>query len=262
MTKSRTLIKKIVYKLFGEKLYQRAYVRGKIKDIKNGANLEAEAIFLKNFIHPNSTVLDVGANYGHYTIEIARLANQGRVYAFEPVPFTYGVLNKVVNYFSLPCVILANKAVSDRSGEVKMTVPLLDFGAPNTGVAHIGNSQSANVRTVVVSTLKLDDAAIEGKIDFIKMDIEGHEPLALRGMQNLLLRDKPVILIEFSHACLKRAGFEPSEFANYLAADLCYRFAKMTHDKLEWVDVKNPGDGYYFLIPDSQKEKYKSIFMP
>lgn len=260
MSRSRAVVKKIIYSVFGERLYQRAYVRGKIRDIKSGTNLESEASCLKFFIQPNSTVLDIGANYGHYTVEMARLANQGRVYAFEPVPFTFGVLERVVRHFHLPLVSLIHAAVSDHAGTVEMNVPLLNFGAPDTGVAHIGTTGSVRARQVKVSTVKIDDLAIEGKVDFIKIDIEGHEPVAFKGMEKCLQQHNPVLLIEFSHSCLKRAGFEPSEFARELMQRFNYRFARQVHEKLIWVESTEPEDGYYFLIHAGQADRYLPLF--
>ena len=84
MNKNRTRIKKLIYRLFGEEVYRRAYIKGKIKDINEGVLDEKEAAFLPHFIHEKSTVLDIGANYGHYAIDMSRLCTKGHVHAFEP----------------------------------------------------------------------------------------------------------------------------------------------------------------------------------
>ncbi|MBI3134177.1 MAG: FkbM family methyltransferase [Bacteroidetes bacterium] len=259
MTKSRSTVKKFIYRFFGEKVYQRAYARGKIKDIRSGNNLEQEAQLLKHFIQPESTVFDIGANYGHYTVLMAKLAAKGLVCSFEPVPFTFGVLKRVVSHFNLDRVKLFHKAVSDRAGSVTITIPLLDFGAPNTGVAHISDSSSENAVTVAVDTIALDEVPVSGSVDFIKIDIEGHEPVAFKGMEKLIRQHEPVILIEFSHPCLKRAGFEPAFFSAYLMQQLGYRFMQKKENKLIPVAEKDPADGYYFLIPGSKMNRFKAI---
>lgn len=257
MSKSRNIIKRIVYKVLGENSYRKAYVRGKIKDIKNGTNLEEEAKFLKYFVVENSTVLDIGANYGHYTFELSKLARKGKIVAFEPVPFTFDVLKNVVSHFKLNSVSLYNNAVSDEEGEISMNVPTLDFGAPNTGVAHI--TDNSDSKSIQVKTVRLDDLKIEGRIDFIKIDIEGHEPVAFKGMENLLSKNRPVILIEFSHSCLLRAGFVPADFGRYLSQTLNYKFAQIAGDKLKLAGDTNPADGYYFLLPKEKLSSYSEI---
>lgn len=258
MNKTRTFIKKIIYKTFGEGVYAKAYAKGKIKDIKHGALDEKEFTFLPHFIHEKSVVLDIGANYGHYAIEMARLCPNGRVYAFEPIPFTFRVFETIKHHFKQNNVVLEHAAVSNQAGMVEMTLPLLDFGAPNTGIAFIGNEAESSGKKIQVKTLKLDDLEITEKVDFIKIDIEGHEPQAFEGMEKLISKNRPVILIEFSHTCLKRAHTNPSDFAHYLTKKLHYVFAQVAGDKLKIAETNEPQDGYYFLIPAEQVSSHKS----
>lgn len=257
MSKSRNIIKRVVYKTLGENSYRKAYVHGKIKDIKNGTNLEEEAKFLKYFVSEDSTVLDIGANYGHYTSELSKLASKGKVYAFEPIPFTFDVLKNIVTHFKLNQVSLYHNAVSDKEGEIDMSVPTLDFGAPNTGVAHV--TVISDSKSIRVKTIRLDELQIDGRIDFIKIDIEGHEPVAFKGMENLIATNRPVILIEFSHSCLVRAGFIPGDFGDYLSQNLNYNFTQIQGDKLKLSGNANPVDGYYFLLPKEKLSTYSEI---
>jgi len=260
MNRSRKIIKKFIYKVLGEKTYQRAYVRGKTQDIKAGINRESAADYLKHFISAQSTVLDIGANYGHYTVEMSELCSKGSVLAFEPVLFTFEVLQKVKDNFQLQNVELYHAAVSDRKGSIEMTVPLLEFGAPNTGVAYVGKNENSNSQSINVETICLDDLDISGKIDFIKIDIEGHEPNAFKGMENLIGKNRPVILIEFSYSCLQRAGTVPKDFADYISNKLDYCFASINENNLKLVSENVPGDGYYFLIPREKISNFSSIF--
>lgn len=249
----------MIYNTFGEGVYAKAYSKGKIRDINRGVLDEREADFIPHFIQENSTILDIGANYGHYSIDLSRKCKKGRVYAFEPIPFTFSVLQKIVQHYKTTTIELINAAVSDANDTIEMQVPLLDFGAPNTGVAYIGAASGKSNKTFTVKTIKLDDYNFVGSIDFIKIDIEGHEPQAFKGMETLLQKHQPVILIEFSHPCLMRAKQDPAAFSQYIAEQLHYRFAQVDQTKLSWVDG-NPGDGYYFLIPMSKTTLYSSLF--
>lgn len=260
MNKTRTRIKKLIYKTFGEGVYAKAYAKGKVRDINNGVLDEKEAAFLTHLIQVNSTVLDIGANYGHYAIDMSRICKKGHVFAFEPVPFTYKVLEKIVSHFGCTNITLNHAAVSDKLGTIEMTVPLLDFGAPNTGVAYVGGQTEAAGKSVKVKTIAIDDLLLPTKVDFIKIDIEGHEPQAFKGMKSLLLKDRPVILIEFSHPCLNRANSQPSDFAAFIKNELAYTFTKVENKSLEIVKNETPPDGYYFLIPTEGMTAYKNLF--
>lgn len=258
MAGTRNIIKKIVYTTLGEKAYRKAYVKGKIKDIKADDYEEPELDFVHHFINENSTVLDIGANYGHYTVKLAQLCSKGKLYAFEPIPFTFQVLNDVVQHFGLKNTELHHAAVSNEEGQIEMTLPLLEFGAPNTGVAYVGKDQSEKTKLYTVKTLKIDALDIPS-VDFIKIDIEGHEPSAFEGMKELLTNHQPVILIEFSFSCLLRAGVEPNGFSSKIQNVYGYKFARLINKQLEIVPTNEPGDGYYFLIPAAKLEQYQSL---
>ena len=81
------------------------------------------------------------------------------------------------------------------------------------------------------------------------MDIEGHEPQAFKGMEKLIKENRPVFLLEFSHNCLTRSGFDPNEFAHYIKDHLQYNFAEIKNGKPKINSDTNVQDGYYFLIP-------------
>lgn len=261
MDRFRNQIKKFIYKLFGENIYRAAYIQGKIRNINSGKGREDEMDLIHHFISPDSTVLDIGANYGHYTIEMSRLATAGKVYAFEPVPFTFQVLEKIVSHFEANNVLLEQAAVYKNEGIAEMSLPLLGFGAPNTGLAYIGTNEGAtDSRTVTARKIRIDDMEIHGRVDFIKIDIEGQEPFAFEGMSNLIHTHQPVVLLEFSYTCLKRAGFDPLDFAGDLQQNWNYRFARKINGKLELADKQSPPDGYYFLIPGSKLKNYESLF--
>lgn len=260
MSKTRTLIKKLIYTTFGEGVYAKAYAKGKIKDIQQSSMAEAEFDFMHHFLSSTSTVLDIGANYGHYAVELAKKCPQGEIHAFEPIPFTFGILERIKVHFKLSNLQLYHAAVSDQKGLLKMNLPLLDFGAPNTGIAYIGNESSAQMKVETVATLRLDDMQFAAPIDFIKIDIEGHEPTAFAGMENLLLRDRPVILIEFSHSCLARAKEDPLQFARVIREKLNLEFTHLNGTKLATIKAETPPDGYYFLIPAEKIATYKTLF--
>lgn len=259
MNKTRTRIKKIIYNLFGESVYAKAYARGKIKDIKNDTMSEAEFSFMNHFLAKNSTVLDIGANYGHYAVELAKRCPEGEIHAFEPIPFTFRVLERVCSHFKCSNIHCYNAAVSDEEGFIEMTLPLLDFGAPNTGIAYVGDQSETASKPIRVAKLKIDALNFKQKIDFVKIDIEGHEPSAFKGMESLLLTDQPIILIEFSHPCLNRAGTQPQAFAATIRDEYSYQFAALNDSKLHLIKDKTPNDGYYFLIPNAKMETYQSL---
>jgi len=115
-------------------------------------------------------VVDIGANIGYYTLIFARLVGeQGRVFAFEPDPANFSLLAKNVAVNNYHNVELIQKAVSDQTGNARL------YLSPKSTVDHRIYSSNDNRKFIDVEAVRLDDYFLDnnGKIDFIKMDIQG-----------------------------------------------------------------------------------------
>jgi FkbM family methyltransferase len=169
----------------------------------------------KSLVQPGMVVVDVGAHIGLYTLQAARLIGAaGRVYGFEPAPRTFRILsdNVRVNGFA-ECnkIILRQVAVSDRAGTANLNL----FSA-ESGHNTLYGSQ-ADTR-VTVDTISLDEALREEcRVDVVKIDAEGAEPLILRGMREIIARNPQLrILLEFAPTHLQRAGLAPAAFLDQI----------------------------------------------
>lgn len=159
---------------------------------------------LKKIVHTGMNCLDIGAQTGFYTCLMADLVGtRGHVTAFEPMERCFGLLKKNVSENSwTERVTMHHSACAQDTGEISVDV------ASGIVVA----SPSGNH---TIPSIKLDDLQLP-EVGFIKIDIEGHEPSAIRGMEKLLMRDSPVLLTEFNAHWLIQAGSSVSEYASLL----------------------------------------------
>ena len=156
---------------------------------------EKEYGLLGSFLRPGDWALDIGANVGHYTLKLSDLVGPlGRVIAIEPVPETFSLLSANARLFPHANVSLLNLAASDQMGLVNMELPNFADGPTNYYEARLtAGSGGLTVLSVDVDALPLPHA-----IRVVKIDVEGHELAALRGMTKLLQRDHPVLIVETS----------------------------------------------------------------
>ena len=173
--------------------------------------IEVEVV--KKIVKPGDTVVDIGANIGYYTLLLSHLVGPtGRVIAFEPDPLNYELLSYNVAQNGCANVELHNLAVSNTAG----TLPLYQCDK-NFGMHRIYDSMCCSEEYVSINAIVLDDFLDdELTIDFIKMDIEGAEYLALQGMKRILAESKTKLLVEFSPFALLEAGSSPTEFITLL----------------------------------------------
>lgn len=136
--------------------------------------------------------IDIGANVGQYTRRFSELVGpEGRVIAMEPIPSTFALLASNATLFPHQNVTLLNMAASDTTGIVRMTVPKLSSGLANYYMANISDHGDTAVVQCPVDNLEL-----KGRVALVKIDAEGHEYRAIKGMANLLSRDMPLVIAE------------------------------------------------------------------
>lgn len=158
---------------------------------------ELEFRVLDSIISSGDWVIDIGANVGHYTKRFSELAGpQGRVIAIEPVPDTFALLAANVSLFKYRNVSLLNLAASDQTTVVGIKIPQFETGLKNYYEATVTTGES----DLQVMTLPLDSLRIPHRIRLIKVDAEGHDPVVLQGMEALVKRDHPTLIIETTSA--------------------------------------------------------------
>jgi FkbM family methyltransferase len=174
----------------------------------------AEGRFLMNQISEGSSVVDIGANIGYYTLQFARkVGSRGHVYAFEPDPQNFVLLKKNIEVNGYKNVTPVQMAVSDVSG-----VTRLYLSTENKGDHRIFESDESRSSVEIQSTL-LDDyfRGSENKIDLIKMDVQGAEYRALMGMQGVLSRNPGIVLVtEFWPYGLIQSNADPKAYLDLL----------------------------------------------
>lgn len=205
-------------------------VRQGLKWRLNPSDFEHETLFwtgmkdtweiaeLKRRLSPGAVFLDIGANFGYYSVRLAdACARQIEVHAFEPHPGTFERLRKHIEWNGLTdAVHLHEIALSDTSGVAHMSVR-----ADNSGASRI--TQGETGIEIRVSTLdKFAEEAGLQRVDCIKVDVEGLEPRMLLGGRRTIERFRPAMLIEFWTTGLAKAGTTPTELAQVLN-DLGYQ---------------------------------------
>ena len=180
-----------------------------------GTYEKLEAKVMEEKIKAGNIVVDVGANIGLHTLNMARIVgNTGQVFAFEPDPSNFKILGKNVKVNNYKNIILEQKAVGDKHGRATL------YQSDDPGRHRIFPQTKAKGQ-VQVELTSLDkyfiDSNLVDKINFIKIDVEGLEFSVLKGMENILKNNKKIkILFEFMPKNIMEAGFMPIELLNYL----------------------------------------------
>jgi FkbM family methyltransferase len=225
----RRLVKRVLFPLLPERGY--SYLQGlaMAHDIRRGSFSEPELDLIPFAVRRGDTVLDIGANFGLYTYHLSRaVGDSGRVFAFEPVPFTNRTLRLVARWLGVRNAEIVPKGCGDRPGRVAFNVPVMSYGGISAGLAHIGQRNDdrpgketqvrwPDTRQIWCELVSLDDYLPEiSEISLIKCDVEGAELMALRGAERILDRHSPTIICEINPWYLEGFGVALGELTGFL----------------------------------------------
>ncbi|HOJ01978.1 MAG TPA: FkbM family methyltransferase [Anaerolineaceae bacterium] len=161
---------------------------------------------IKKYCERGMVVYDVGANIGYISLMFAKQSGEtGRVFAFEPLPANCARLQENIELNDLTGRIhLTQAAVVDKPGKISFMVH--QSGAMGKAQGSLGRDEHY-MRAIEVKAITLDDFIFQqGHVcpDLVKMDIEGGEVLAIKGMQRTLRECNPIMLVEIhSHSALE-----------------------------------------------------------
>lgn len=215
----RRLAKRALRPLLSEDRYSYVQCVAKAWDIHRGSWYEPEIDLIEYAVRPGDTVLDLGANFGLYCYHLSRAVGPtGKVWAFEPVPFTFVTCRRVLRVLRLRNVDLVPEGCSDKNEDVVFSVPLAPMGTLSAGQAYVGTrdddqpGKETQVRwtstcNVTAHVIRLDDFLPKiDDVSFLKVDVEGAEVFALRGAERLLAKHVPTIVCEINPFFLRGFG--------------------------------------------------------
>jgi len=164
-------------------------------------------------LSPGDTVLDIGANHGHFALAAAvRVGPAGSVMAFEPNPAAHARLLLHIELNRLAQVEPRTLALADEFGELTLHVPAI-----NSGEATFGESPYDDVTDVVCPVSTVDDLSLAGRVALMKIDVEGFETRVLAGAAGRIERDRPIVISEIVAPHLVRAGSSVGELRDFFA---------------------------------------------
>lgn len=197
-----------------------------------------ELTFLEQFDFSNLVCLDVGANIGYWTIYLSKKLGAKKVYGFEPDPILFSILKKNLTLNEVESVVFPNQCAIGQDENELILYHCPENSGDNRPYFVDGRS------SVSVPCTTIDDYAEKNniaRVDFIKMDIQGGEANALQGAINVLQRDRPVLMVEFSSAVAPDGGKALKKWMEYfLEQDMS--LSAVRDNKLQPVNISELED--------------------
>jgi FkbM family methyltransferase len=253
----RSLIKRIFPDILKDHEFETNFFgykyKGNMRDYINrniylcGAHEKYMLYFLRDYVYKHkledSLYIDVGANVGNHALFMSKIVKQ--VHAFEPYEKVREQLDRTINDNEIENIEVYPVGL----GECEEKLPFYQPPDSNLGAASFNKGNGGSELYIGDLELKTGDSIFAGlndKISIIKMDIEGHEPFALKGLQKVLAEQKPLVVLELLPATKRKFASEKEFYSLFPAGYKFLRFKKTSNDT-----------GKYQLAPFEFDKNYK-----
>jgi FkbM family methyltransferase len=171
---------------------------------------------IQSLLAAGDVAVDIGANCGIHAVVMGKAVGEtGIVYAFEPTPNVAAALRFTALLSGLRHMQIYPMAVLDKPKRTK----LFSFNhSPENSVFAIFDVNAHSVTSIDVEACSLDSFFPEGtRVDLVKADVEGAEPLVFKGMQRVIQENPQIkIVMEMSPSHFERSGISLKEFFSLL----------------------------------------------
>jgi FkbM family methyltransferase len=222
---SRTFHRPVVYPFVENSvLLVQGGMTGATGNIYTGLHEFEDMMFLLHLLRPGDIFVDVGANIGSYTILASSVAGTNSI-SFEPVPSTFLHLKNNVAINNIESVVeLKNAGVGKEKGKLSFTS---SFDTMNHVVT---DSSNANLETIQVDIVTLDDILGNRVPTLIKIDTEGFEMAVLQGAISILKHSSLLaIIVELNGSC-HRYGINEKDIHEFI---IVHGFTPVTYNPFE-----------------------------
>ncbi len=213
---------------------------------------ESGISFIKKQLKPDHIFLDVGANIGTYSLSASACLQKsegGMVYSFEPVRHIFGIFKNNIELNNIENIVPSRLAVFEENTTLELYVSSLE----NLGMSSMFHHDTESGEVERVEAIKMDDFLSKnqiGRVDLVKIDIEGAELFALRGMQATLQKFRPTLLMEISESVLGENSASSTEIFNMMDE---YGYSAHTID---------PAGDLLPFVPGSDTQATNFVFVP
>jgi FkbM family methyltransferase len=211
-----------------------------------------EILYLNRILTSEMTFVDIGANQGEFSLFAASKLTHGKVISFEPVSYQLGLLKDNVNLNNFTNITIHPIGLSDQKSSLPIytsSESSLHSGV-HEGLSTLYATESRNefqeeIRLEIFDEIYEDTLT---RLDFIKIDIEGAELFALKGMHKHIEKFKPQILIELSEETFEAAGYTVKDMLDFLGS-FGYKAYRINRGKLiECPTIHTEWGNYIFKV--------------
>ncbi len=188
-------------------------------------------------------LIDIGANIGQHSLLMAPYCKN--VYSFEPIPAVYNQFKESIALNHYQNIHLFNTAIGDK----KESQPF-NYVTNHAGTSSFVKRDDPNPNIITVQIDTLENILKDVKMDVIKLDVEGYESVVILGNKDKILKDKPVIFMEYNPDWIEREGSaKTDEVFNFFLDNEFTVFSRNKNKILSREELDTKGQDNWIVKP-------------
>jgi len=215
---------------------------------------------LKKIIKPGDVFIDAGANIGYFSLLVAKAEPTSTVIAFEPASNVFEKLNSHIQLNDFKNITAVNAA----AGEKDETGELFLSGTDNEGMSSLKKPENYSGKSEEIKIINLDNWFKESglrKISVIKIDVEGSELAALRGMKEIISQFHPLIITEVNPGTLSLFDIKVKDVYHFITQLNFVIFVVKKNGRLEEMTKQvNENSVNVLIVHKDEIQKYPQLF--
>lgn len=179
----------------------------------------------KQYIKPNTTVIDAGSNFGQMAVLYSNMVgDNGKVLAFDADDFVFSILEKNIEANGKKNIKAFFGALHNEVGK-SLFFPVQDFVRFQSYGSYGIDYKDHKGREV--KTLTIDSLNITEPISFMKIDVQGGDLFVLQGAKETILKNKMPILFEYEYLFEEEQNFNFQQYIDFINNELNYKFERV-----------------------------------
>lgn len=212
-----------------------------------------DSAMIMRLVSPEACVIDIGANMGWYSINIAKTYPLSTVHAFEPIRKTYHFLEQNIKINAVKNIVAHHFGLSNECKDL----PFYFYPEGSGNASSVNLSDRPDAELITCHVERLDDFVVANRIhvDFIKCDVEGAEFFAFQGAKETLQRDKPIVFTEMLRKWAAKFNYHPNEIIALFSSlgYHCFYAKESTLKELTEMTDETVETNFFFLHSENHR---------
>lgn len=196
-----------------------------------------------NSLSKYKVMLDIGSNIGQHSLLASRFCK--KIYAFEPMTKVFDQFNESIGKNNITNIETFNVGIGERKEKKEFY-----FVKNHAGASSFIDRKNTNAEKILLKIDTLQNILGDTKFDVVKIDVEGFEAVVILGNKDIILKNRPVIFLEFDRPSIENSlVYSATELFNFFIDNKFSVYSRALSKEISFLDFQNINQDNWIIKP-------------